>query len=67
LSYKVNIAKFDANTRDFVDLSLEDQKRFFLETLDQNHLYINCSEIDDKDYGVSVDDKKLNKEFYREI
>lgn len=64
LSYKVDIAAFDKNAKDFADLSFEDQKRFFLETLDQNHLYINYSEIDDKEYGVSEEDKKLNKEFY---
>jgi len=64
LSYKVDIATFDKNARDFADLSLDDQKRFLLETLDQNHLYINYSEIDDKQYGVNAEDKKLNKEFY---
>jgi adenine-specific DNA-methyltransferase len=35
-----------------------------LETLDQNQLYINHSEIEDEMYGVSEEDKKLNKEFY---
>lgn len=64
LSYKVDIKEFDKNADEFVKLSLEDQKRFLLETLDQNHLYINYSEIDDKEYGVSEEDKKLNKEFY---
>ena len=64
LNYKVDIAAFDKNAKDFVDLSLKDQKHFLLETLDQNHLYINCSEIDDGEYGVSEEDKKLNKEFY---
>lgn len=64
LSYKVDIATFDKSAKDFVELSLEDQKRFLLETLDQNHLYINYSEIDDEECGVSAEDKKLNKEFY---
>lgn len=64
LSYKVDIAALDKNAKDFTELSLKDQKRFLLETLDQNHLYINYSEIDDKEYAVSAEDKKLNKEFY---
>ncbi len=64
LSYKVNIVAFEKKAKDFANLSFENQKRFLLETLDQNHLYINCSEIDDKDYGVSEGDKKLNREFY---
>jgi len=64
LSYKVDIKTVDENAKDFADLSIEDQKRFLLECLDKNHLYVNYSEIDDEEYGVSEDDKKLNKEFY---
>ena len=64
LSYKVDIKTVDEHAKDFEDLSVEDQKRFLLECLDKNHLYVNYSEIDDKEYGVSEDDKKLNKEFY---
>jgi len=64
LSYKVDIKTVDKNAKDFKDLSIEDQKKFLLECLDKNHLYVNYSEIDDKEYGVSEDDKKLNKEFY---
>ena len=73
LSYKVDIAAFDKNAKDprsrsrtsFADLSIENQKRFLLECLDKNHLYVNYSEIDDKEYSVSAEDKKLNKEFYK--
>jgi adenine-specific DNA-methyltransferase len=64
LSYKVDIKSVDKNAKDFEDLSIEDQKRFLLECLDKNHLYVNYSEIDDVEYGVSEEDKKLNKEFY---
>ncbi len=64
LSYKVDIKAVDENAKDFEDLSLENQKRFLLECLNNNHLYVNYSEIDDEEYGVSEEDKKLNKEFY---
>jgi adenine-specific DNA-methyltransferase len=64
LSYKVDIKAIDEHTKDFDDLSIEDQKRFLLECLDKNHLYVNYSEIDDEEYKVSEEDKKLNKEFY---
>jgi len=64
LSYKVDIKTVDENAKDFADLSIEDQKRFLLECLDKNHLYVNYSEIEDKEYGVSEEDKKLNREFY---
>lgn len=64
LSYKVDIKTVDEHAKDFADLSIEDQKRFLMECLDKNHLYVNYSEIDDEDYGVSEGDKKLNREFY---
>jgi len=65
LSYKVDIKTIDEHAKDFDDLSIEDQKRFLLECLDKNHLYVNYSEIDDEEYEVSEEDKKLNKEFYK--
>jgi len=65
LSYKVDIKAVDENARDFEDLSIENQKRFLLECLDKNHLYVNYSEIDDEEYGVSVEDRRLNREFYK--
>ena len=64
LSYQVNPKTIDSKAKNFNQLVLTDQKRFLLECLDKNQMYINYSEIDDKDYGVSKEDKKLNKEFY---
>jgi len=64
LSYKVDVKTIDEHAKDFEDLSIEDQKRFLFECLDKNHLYVNYSEVDDEEYGVSEEDKKLNREFY---
>jgi adenine-specific DNA-methyltransferase len=64
LSYKIDIKAIDEKAKDFADLSIENQKRFLLECLDKNHLYVNYSEIEDEEYGVSEEDKKLNREFY---
>ena len=64
LSYKVNIAAVNEHAEAFADLTLEEQKRFLLETLDHNALYVNLSEIDDADYAVSEEDKRLNAQFY---
>jgi len=74
LSYKVDVKTIDEHAKDlsasrtrqagFEDLSIEDQKRFLLECLDKNHLYVNYSEIDNEEYGVSEEDKKLNRSFY---
>jgi adenine-specific DNA-methyltransferase len=65
LSYKLDIKTIDEHAKDFEDLSIEDQKKFLFECLDKNHLYVNYSEIYDEEYGVSEEDKKLNREFYK--
>ncbi len=67
ISYKVDPKSINENISDFKELSLKDQKRFLIEILDKNQLYVNYSEIDDKDYNVSETDKKLNKMFYGEV
>lgn len=64
LSYKVDVKQFDENVAEFERLSLENQKKFLVECLDKNQLYVNYSEIDDEEYAVSEEDEKLNKEFY---
>jgi adenine-specific DNA-methyltransferase len=65
LSYKVSPENVDKYKKEFSQLTVKQQKEFLQkECLDQNHLYINYSEIDDEEYGVNGEDKKLNKEFY---
>jgi adenine-specific DNA-methyltransferase len=62
--YDIDLSKFDE--QEFTKLSLKEQKQVLCECLDKNHLYVNLSEIEDTTYKVSADDKKLNKEFYRQ-
>jgi len=57
-------SKINESVSDFKELSLTDQKHFLIEILDKNQLYVNYSEIDDADYKVSDNDKKLNQMFY---
>jgi adenine-specific DNA-methyltransferase len=64
LSYRVDVAAINAHAEDFAALTLEEQKRFLLETLDANALYINLSEVDDSDYAIGAQDKRLNAQFY---
>lgn len=64
LNYKVDVKKVDANVTDFDSLSLDDQKRFLIECLDKNLLYVPLSDIDSNEYGVTDDDKRLTREFY---
>ncbi len=64
LSYKVDPKIIDITAKEFADLSIDNQKKFLIECLDKNQLYVNLSEIEDKEYGVSKEDKDLNKKFY---
>ncbi len=64
LSFKVRMKVVDKKAKDFKDLWIEDQKRFLYEYLDKKPFYINSSEIDDEEYGVNKEDKKLNGGFY---
>lgn len=64
LSYRLDLRRFNEAAKDFSDLSLEEQKRFLMEVLDKNQLYVNLSEMDDETYGISDDIKSLNRKFY---
>ena len=64
LNYKIDIATIDANAADFEALSIDDQKRFLIECLDKNLLYVPFNDIDSEEYAIS-DDKRLTKEFYK--
>ena len=66
ISYKVDPKNINANISEFESLSLDEQKRFLIDVLDKNQLYVNYSEIDDEDYKISDTDKKLNRIFYGE-
>jgi adenine-specific DNA-methyltransferase len=64
LSWKVKPQEVDENISDFAELTLDDQKRFLIECLDKNLLYVPLSEINNKEFGISENDKNLNSDFY---
>ena len=64
VNYTIDIKGIDENIDEFRKLSIEDQKRFLIELLDKNMLYVNMSEIDDIKNGVSDEEKKINRDFY---
>lgn len=66
ISYKVNPADIDVAADDYAALSLDDKKRFLMEILDKNLLYVNYCDIDDEEFGISDEDKAFTRSFYRE-
>jgi len=67
ISYKINPEIINENIHEFESLTIVEQKQFLISVLDKNQLYVNYSDIEDEDYQVSDDDKKLNRQFYGEV
>lgn len=64
ISCKVNPAEIKENAKSFEELSIDDKKRFLMELLDKNQLYVNYCDIDDENYHISEEDKAFTKSFY---
>lgn len=66
ISSKVNPKDIDDNAAEFATLSLDNQKRFLMELLDKNLLYVNYCDIDDEEFAISEEDKAFTRSFYGE-
>jgi adenine-specific DNA-methyltransferase len=64
ISYQFNKDSFNKNLEAFKTASMETMQHILIEVLDKNQLYINFSEIEDKAFRVSEEDKALNYSFY---
>jgi len=72
LNWYVNPEIPEEAIKDFIKIGksengLEKQKKLLAELLNKNQLYVNLSEIEDEDFNVSDEDKKLNQSFYKEV
>jgi adenine-specific DNA-methyltransferase len=59
--FKETIIKEDQ----FKALSLNKQKEMFCRMLDNNQLYVNRDEMEDKQFGIAKEDIALTKDFYQ--
>lgn len=66
LNYKIDpeILKSIKSIEEFKSLEIDDKRRVLIEFLDKNLLYVNYSEIDDEEKGISEEDKNFTKSFY---
>ena len=60
--YDVDLKAYE--DKDFAALDFAEQQKALIACIEMNHLYVNYSEIEDKTYAVSDEDKKLNRQFY---
>lgn len=67
ISCKVNPKDIDMEDVAFTELSLDDKKRFLMELLDKNQLYVNYCDMEDETFAVSEEDKAFSKSFYGEM
>ena len=47
-------------------LSPEEKKRFLMEILDKNMLYVNLCDLDDSEFRISDEDRAFTRSFYGE-
>ena len=67
IRYNVNVKKFKdevLNNNKFLELQLDEQQQIFLDIIDNNHLYVNYSEMKDKNNTINDTDKKITTKFY---
>lgn len=64
ISYKIKPREIDKSAEDYANLSTEDKKRFLMEILDKNQLYVNYCDMEDETFGVSEKDKLFTQSFY---
>lgn len=67
ISCKVKPSDIDLEDKDFVELSLDDKKRFLMELLDKNQLYVNYCDMEDETFKISEEDKEFTRSFYGEV
>ncbi|WP_424946441.1 hypothetical protein [Candidatus Spongiihabitans sp.] len=72
LNWYVNSEMPEQAVNDFIEIGktengLDKQKKLLAELRNKNQLYVNLSEMDDKNFAVGKEDKKLNREFYGEL
>lgn len=65
LNYNVDIQKQEQHLEEFKALTLEEQKQHLIELLDKNQLYVNLSSMNNKDFLVLEEEKKVTQDFYQ--
>ena len=67
ISYKVSPKTLQDNVSEFKELSTENKKKFLLEVLDKNMLYVNYCDMDDENFAVTEEEKAFTKSFYGDV
>lgn len=66
ISYMVDLETINDKAEGFESLSFTDKKKFLIDVLDKNLLYVNRCDIDDEEFGFDKSVKEFNRSFYKE-
>lgn len=58
--------ELECGDEEFKNLSLDEKKTALISIIDKNKLYINLSDIEDKEFNISDAEKSFTKSFYKE-
>lgn len=64
LSYAFESKDFEEKIKTVGENEIEELKKYMVEILDKNMLYVNLSEMEDDTYKICNTDKELNRQFY---
>lgn len=64
LSYRISPKQINSAVQEWTELTLSDQKRFLMECLDMNLLYVPFSDMNESTNSLSEKDKQLTRQFY---
>jgi adenine-specific DNA-methyltransferase len=66
ISYKVDINKLKESEQDFKELTIDEKRKFLIEILDKNLLYVNYCDMEDETLAVTEEEKAFTRSFYGE-
>lgn len=65
ISYRIDLDKqSDYFGKEYAALSMDDKKRFLIEALDKNMLYVPYCDMESREFGMSEADKAATRAFY---
>lgn len=67
LNYNLKIKEFREKVikeEEFKNLTLEKQKKIFIGMLDNNQIYVNKTEMSDKNFKITKEDQNITNSFY---
>jgi adenine-specific DNA-methyltransferase len=67
ISYKVDINKLKESEQDFKELPIDEKRKFLIEILDKNLLYVNYCDMEDETLAVTEEEKAFTRSFYGEV